>query len=550
MAFGIPYAANLQLKSTNAGTSVSVASVGLYSNPERTKEFAFYNQATDARVGYLGYQYGSGSAITDLTLLNALAGALIFGTNNTEDMRLTSAGALGLGTTAPNKTGYNSDATVQTIYGVRRGILELGSDAPANSDTVGSVDFLSSTTNKAYVRCVLDSSANGQLTFGTNNTERARMTSGGNLLIGTTDGTMYDTNAGADVSQFYKFISTGGGTSQAYGFTVSNGGGDAAMGIWGVNSASKRLRIAGILSQYTSSTAGSEASVMTFSTMGSGVLSERARIDSSGNMGIGTSNPVSRLNVSTGEVTLVTYTSTRGSGSYNTYAMGTSGTILGYIGHAPQLVLGSSDNQFAIRAETSLLFATGGANERGRFDSSGNFLVGKTSTADNVAGFKVNQTGLLVVGRANADPLATIRFDSNGDIVTFYRGTSNVSTTQVGSVSVTTTATAYNTSSDYRLKNITGNLTGYKERLMSLQPKQGTWKVDGSEFRGFLAHEFANPYSASVTGEKDAVDENGNPMMQSMQASSSEVMADLVAMVKELVTENASLKARLDAANL
>jgi hypothetical protein len=122
--------------------------------------------------------------------------------------------------------------------------------------------------------------------------------------------------------------------------------------------------------------------------------------------------------------------------------------------------------------------------------------------------------------------------------------------TLVGSVSVTTTATTYNTSSDYRLKNITGTLTGYKERLMSLLPKQGTWIADGSDFRGFVAHDFANSYPNSVTGEKDAVDADGNPVMQSMQASSSEVMADLVAMVKDLVTENESLKARLDAANL
>ena len=100
MAFGYPYAANLQIKSTNAGASAAVASVGLYGNPERTREFAFFNQATDARVGYLGYQYSSGGAITDLTLLNALAGSLIFGTNNAEAMRLTSTG-LGIGTSSP-----------------------------------------------------------------------------------------------------------------------------------------------------------------------------------------------------------------------------------------------------------------------------------------------------------------------------------------------------------------------------------------------------------------------------------------------------------------
>jgi hypothetical protein len=120
-------------------------------------------------------------------------------------------------------------------------------------------------------------------------TQAMTLTSDANLLIGTSDASMYDTNGGSNVGPtYYKFILTGGGTSQAYGFTVSNGGSDAAMGLWGLNSASKRLRIAGILGQYTSNTAGSEASVMTFSTMGSGVLTERARIDSSGNFSIGT----------------------------------------------------------------------------------------------------------------------------------------------------------------------------------------------------------------------------------------------------------------------
>jgi len=101
MAFGFPYAANLQLKSTNAGTSVAVASVGLYGNPERTKEFAFFNQADDSRSGYLGYQYGSGGVITNLGLFNALAGALTFSTNNAEVGRFSSAGYFGIGTNNP-----------------------------------------------------------------------------------------------------------------------------------------------------------------------------------------------------------------------------------------------------------------------------------------------------------------------------------------------------------------------------------------------------------------------------------------------------------------
>jgi hypothetical protein len=172
-----------------------------------------------------------------------------------------------------------------------------------------------------------------------------------------------------------------------------------------------------------------------------------------------------------------------------------------------------------------------------------NLIVGTTSTA---------LLGLMTVSYNTNDTSNPTLLVRNGGgsaaFVTF--SDSGASTTIYGSITRSGSNTSYNTSSDYRLKNITGALTGYKERLMSLQPKQGTWIVDGAEFRGFLAHEFAEPYRTSVTGEKDAVDEKGKPVMQGMQASSSEVMADLVALVQEQQAIIESLKARLDAANL
>jgi hypothetical protein len=71
---------------------------------------------------------------------------------------------------------------------------------------------------------------------------------------------------------------------------------------------------------------------------------------------------------------------------------------------------------------------------------------------------------------------------------------------------------------------------------MALQPKQGTWKVDGSRFIGFVAHEFQEVSPLSVSGVKDEVDNYGDPKMQSMQASSPEVMANLVAFIQEQQT--------------
>lgn len=174
-----------------------------------------------------------------------------------------------------------------------------------------------------------------------------------------------------------------------------------------------------------------------------------------------------------------------------------------------------------------------------QFDGT-NLMVGTASRSDtetvSVSIPAANALGTLYIPQTNISYYAEI-----------YRNSSN---SGVGSIYCTSTTTTFNTSSDYRLKNIEGPLTGYKERIMALEPEQGTWKSDGSVFRGFVAHKFALSYPSSVIGEKDAVSDKGKPIMQAMQASSSEVMADLIALVKDLVAENDSLKARLDAAGL
>jgi hypothetical protein len=286
-------------------------------------------------------------------------------------------------------------------------------------------------------------------------------------------------------------------------------------------------------------------------------------LDASGNLLVGATSGSERLTV---QGTPTIYGDSRFNGSFFDTTTATTGTGAGLAfsgwtngtggGATFAQIKGIKENSTAGNTAGAFVITTlpnGGApTERARIDSSGKLLVGTTTVptgafgADSLGVQSGGNTAIFktTAGSGAGTSLNCVR-DANGIQIGFHQSGS-----YIGNITTNGTGTAYNTSSDYRLKNITGNLTGYKERLMSLQPKQGTWIVDGSEFRGFLAHEFANPYSASVTGEKDAVDENGNPMMQSMQASSSEVMADLVAMVNELITENASLKARLDAANL
>jgi hypothetical protein len=186
---------------------------------------------------------------------------------------------------------------------------------------------------------------------------------------------------------------------------------------------------------------------------------------------------------------------------------------------------------------------SGIVEERARIDSSGNLLVGTTNTVI----WNTTNTGVVIGG--STDPAIQIsrsgdvnlllnRTTSDGDIQVFARQGA-----LVGSVSVTTLLTTYNTTSDYRLKNNQTPLTGSGAFIDALQPKTWNWAQDGSKGAGFIAHEFAEVSPSSVSGIKDAVDKEGNPVYQAMQASSAEVMANLVAEIQ-------SLRKRLAAANL
>ena len=87
-------------------------------------------------------------------------------------------------------------------------------------------------------------------------------------------------------------------------------------------------------------------------------------------------------------------------------------------------------------------------------------------------------------------------------------------------------------------------MTGAGERIDALLPVDYTWKADGAAARGFLAHEFQAVYPNSVTGTKDAVDAEGKPVYQQMQASTTEVIADLVAEIQSLRARVAALETK------
>jgi hypothetical protein len=118
----------------------------------------------------------------------------------------------------------------------------------------------------------------------------------------------------------------------------------------------------------------------------------------------------------------------------------------------------------------------------------------------------------------------------------------------VGSVTTSGSATSYNTSSDYRLKNTIAPMTGALTKVAQLKPVTYKWNVDGSDGEGFIAHELAEVCPSAVTGEKDAVDADGKIKPQGIDVSF--LVATLTAAIQEQQALIQSLTARLDAANL
>ena len=121
-----------------------------------------------------------------------------------------------------------------------------------------------------------------------------------------------------------------------------------------------------------------------------------------------------------------------------------------------------------------------------------------------------------------------------------------LNSTSIGSISQSgTTAVAYNTSSDYRLKNTIAPMTGALAKVALLKPCTYKWNADGSDGQGFIAHELAEVVPQCVTGEKNAVNEDGSIKSQGIDTSF--LVATLTAAIQEQQALITQLTARITA---
>jgi hypothetical protein len=121
----------------------------------------------------------------------------------------------------------------------------------------------------------------------------------------------------------------------------------------------------------------------------------------------------------------------------------------------------------------------------------------------------------------------------------------NSSNAMAGGIAHTaSTTTAYLTSSDYRLKENIAPMAGALAKVSALKPVTYTWKEDKTSSQGFIAHELQEVCPDAVVGEKDAVDEEGNPKYQGIDTSF--LVATLTAALQEAHGLIKDLQARVN----
>jgi hypothetical protein len=104
-------------------------------------------------------------------------------------------------------------------------------------------------------------------------------------------------------------------------------------------------------------------------------------------------------------------------------------------------------------------------------------------------------------------------------------------TSLVGQISISGSTASYLSVSDYRLKDDVAPMKGALATVAQLKPVTYKWKADGSDGQGFIAHELQAVVPDCVTGDKDAVDDEGKPKYQGVDTSF--LVATLTAALQE-----------------
>jgi hypothetical protein len=505
------------------------------------------------QIGFSNF-YVQGSATNDrLTIANNSSGQTHFENQSKTSMVIDNSGDISFYDSAGSSQSFYWDAADER--------LGIGTTLPSNTlslegsgtglninstnDEVKKIAFENSGVLTGYI----GSSTASPLRFlNGSGTELMRINSSGNVLINTASHTPTDTEL--VVSSEYSASGTTDG-----GITLSA----RQSGNW---------RNSGIFAN---------GDALTFTTGDTGIngaisTSEKMRIDSSGNLLVGTDALTpGNGNTDTGHLLKNDgrfFASSASNSQFNRNSNGDiltfreSGVLVGSIGSQGGSVYvdgGASNYSLMLASDFRPRTSNGAAN-----------LDATVDLGDSGARFKdLYLSGAMYGGGVTSSSDTTSRSSGNAfsgsssfanwtswGTSTHVHASFRNGTSQVGYIQTTTTATSYNTSSDYRLKTDAQPMTGATDRLKQLNPVNFEWIADGTRVDGFLAHEAQTVVPEAVTGAKDAMrdeeyevapavtDDDGNVVTEAVMGTrsvpdyqgidQSKLVPLLVATIKEL----------------
>jgi len=472
--------------------------------------------------GAVGLYYDDAVKFATTSSGATITGTLVATLATAAQPNITSVGTL-IGFTS---TGIddNADATAITIGSDELVTFSAGITSTAAANTLGATSFNEADlTNVGTIYAdqylgdadtdsgiVLPGS--NIMTLHTGNSERMRIDSSGRVGIGISspeNNLHIFTNSGDEGLT----IKATGNTSNAIISDANRSGSGSAinqlLGRWnGTNVCDVRFITGG-------DTTNKDDGEITFHTSSANNLSERMRIDASGNVGIGASP----------NYTLGVHKASVGS-NYMQITNSDTGSAAG-----DGFLIGVASDEAATiwnQENTRMVFGTNGT-ERMRIHNGGTISINSTSTKngdmgstpklfiENGSTSSTSNLGLYNSSTANIELMEFMHERAGGVDTAFMAIFRENAGNAVGSISINGSATTYNTSSDYRLKTNIRPIENGIDRVNKLKPVKFDW-IDNSELvsEGFIAHEVDEIFGDAVSGVKDEVDEKGKIVPQSL----------------------------------
>jgi hypothetical protein len=540
MPFAVAGSEQMRLTSTGLGIGTSSPATKLHavgdnvasrgqlslqtSTAQNFSQLTFYDRTTLGMQIYQGYQATAG--LGDVNIVNTGAAAIKFWTANTDRMTLDSSGNLGIGTSSPaQKLDVQGSATDFVAFS------GLNTNNNSGLATSSAIKFgFTSTVGTHYATLKITEDAgndnSGSLTislpFGGVESTKLTLNSSGNLGLGVTpsasiSGRAFEIGA-AGHGLAYRGAADIGVTQNAYwtsGAWRYGGTTGVAVSVYQQVDGQHRWLNA------PSGTAGNAIS-----------FTQAMTLDASGNLGIGTTSIGARLDVQGANVALASDGLAR-IGSDSSGA-DTGGQITFKNSNARRAAIaGRQEGGDALAGY--LQFGTRGTSgdivERARIDSSGNLLVGTTSTNETSGtGGRFGADGYVRSTRAGSTSAASTLdvYSTGASAFRFY-------VDMAGTVFATNTTIS--AISDQRLKENIQDIDAGLNAVMALKPRKFDWKSgkgkDIKGDRGFIAQEFEQVFP-------DLIDEWKDPAPEGEEAYKS-VRQDLIPVLVKAIQEQQAI---------